>query len=141
LYQMKTGVNCIEGIFSADLANVDRLMKSLRLYMEKHHLEKESFGCELVAREALNNAVVHVSGEDRQNKIRFLMEFGTHDITMKFSDEGHGFDWRKYISKEYDQKGTSGRGILLLKLYTSEFLYNEKGNEILITIPRHLPEG
>lgn len=140
MYQLKTRLSLIESIFSADLANVDRLIKHLRLYMKKNHLEKESFACELIAREALNNAVVHVSGEDMHNKIRFLIEFRPHDIIMKISDEGQGFDWRKQLSKKCKSTETSGRGMLLFKLYASEFAYNEKGNEILLTIPRHAPE-
>lgn len=139
MYQIKIGVDRIEGIFSANLANVDKLIKCLKFYMIRNNLEKESFTCELLAREALNNAILHVSGEDLQKKIKFIVEFRPHDIMMKFFDQGPGFDWRKYLSKEYDPKGASGRGMLLLKLYTSEFLYNEKGNEIVITIPHHLP--
>jgi anti-sigma regulatory factor (Ser/Thr protein kinase) len=140
VYQIKTGVDRIEGVFSANLANVDKLIKRLRSYMIRNNLEKESFTCELLAREALNNAIFHVSGEDLQKKTTFIAEFRPREIIMKFSDEGHGFDWRKCLSEEYDPRGTSGRGLLLLKLYTTEFLYNEKGNELLITISRHLPK-
>ena len=137
MYQIKTEVDRIEGIFSADLANVDRLMKCLRLFMKKNRLTSESFACELVAREALNNAIVHAFGGDSKKKIRFILEFRPQDIIMKISDEGHGFDWRKCLAKEYDPKSTSGRGVLLLKLYASEFQFNEKGNEILFTFPCH----
>lgn len=140
MYQLKTDISLIESIFSADLENVDRLMKYLRLYMKKNHLEKESFACELIAREALNNAVVHVSGKDIDKKIRFLIEFRPHKIIMKISDEGPGFDWRKHLSKKCKSTETTGRGMLLFKLYASDFAYNEKGNEILLTIPRHALE-
>lgn len=59
------------------------------------------------------------------------------EIMIKVSDQGDGFDWRKY--QELDQKnklGTHGRGIVMAKnLVFNKIEFSEKGNEVTCFIP------
>ncbi len=59
------------------------------------------------------------------------------EIHLKVTDQGEGFDWKKY--QEPDPKNmlsTHGRGILMAKALAFKSLnYSDKGNEVTCIIP------
>ena len=55
-----------------------------------------------------------------------------NDFILKVTDEGEGFDWKKYLDIDPSRALDShGRGIVLAKsLSFDEVIYNKKGNEV-----------
>jgi len=52
-------------------------------------------------------------------------------IQIRVTDEGSGFDWRKFIGKPFSLY--SGKGIFLIHSLVDKAEYNEKGNELTLT--------
>ena len=139
MYQFKAGSDSLRASFSAELENVDRVMRQIGRFLKKTHLEDKSFVCELVAREALNNAVLHGCGNDPLKRVKFIFQIRRKDIRMQISDGGRGFPWRDHMYRHPELSSTSGRGLLILKTYVSEIDYSGTGNELVLTIPLHTP--
>ena len=52
-------------------------------------------------------------------------------IVITISDQGQGFEWNEYITKEIDYKELHGRGLLIV--FSSGFndiIFNETGNQV-----------
>ena len=60
--------------------------------------------------------------------------------TVTIRDDGDGFDWRSYETAvgEDGLDERHGRGILMARAYMQGLSYNEKGNEVTVTLD-HLP--
>ncbi len=53
---------------------------------------------------------------------------------VKITDEGNGFDWKKYedLGKAEDISSLYGRGLYIIKSTFDEIFWNDKGNEITL---------
>ena len=118
----------------ASLAEVDGLCLQFRsLLMETGTLNSQArFALELLAREALSNAVRHGCYDDARKRVFFECRLGSLCITLKVTDEGPGFDWRAGLLRPADDEAAGGRGLSLFQLYASKVLYNQRGNRILL---------
>ena len=67
-------------------------------------------------------------------KIHIEYTIGKSKSTFKITDDGDGFDWRKYLEKEITTE-LHGRGISLSREMANRISYNEKGNEVSFEIP------
>ncbi|MCF0241597.1 MAG: cyclic nucleotide-binding domain-containing protein [Treponema sp.] len=67
-------------------------------------------------------------------KIHISYSIGKLKSTFVITDDGEGFDWRKYLVKESTTE-LHGRGISLSKELVKRISYNEKGNEVTFEIP------
>lgn len=59
-------------------------------------------------------------------------------LVYRIADEGAGFDWRSVVDRTADvadADGRSGRGILLTRKLFPDLAYNERGNEVTLTVP------
>jgi anti-sigma regulatory factor (Ser/Thr protein kinase) len=92
----------------------------------------ERFAVELLAREALINAVLHGAGsaEDGAREVWCEVEWIGCGVAVRVHDSGPGFDWRHYLHSEPDVEAESGRGIPILRRYTSALRFNQKGNQL-----------
>lgn len=70
--------------------------------------------------------------EVNQRKIRLEYEFLDSEAIFIIRDEGEGFDTKQDTSSL--QKSMSGRGILFSKNMMKSLIYNDKGNEVKISI-------
>ena len=72
--------------------------------------------------------------KDKKIKVEFMVN--SERIVIKISDQGKGFDHKKYLSRSAEQITEEsllqhGRGILLARQIFDEIKYNDKGNQVL----------
>jgi len=82
----------------------------------------------------INNRLASLAYKDKYVEITF--ERTDDKITLIITDQGLGFDWKKYITPDMgDITDKHGRGIALANAMSfSEIHYNEKGNKVTATI-------
>jgi serine/threonine-protein kinase RsbW len=89
----------------------------------------------LALEEAVVNAIRHGNKLDPEKKIfvSYLVEDAR--ITISVEDEGPGFDLDSVPdpTAEENLEADHGRGILLMRVYMDEVVYNEKGNRVTLT--------
>jgi serine/threonine-protein kinase RsbW len=120
------------------MEEVESLCLRIRGFLENGNPSLVSFPVELLARECLNNAVLHGSRSDAGKKIELRLWVGRVWVRLQVSDEGQGFDWRKPRSEGADtgSDATSGRGLLLYAAYAHRVQFNRIGNRITLWIPK-----
>lgn len=76
------------------------------------------------------------SAEYGDKSVFITFERSTDNIKIVIRDEGSGFDWRKFLNQSSDDlEKAHGRGIsLACALAFSDVSYNEKGNQVTVTI-------
>jgi len=121
---------------SSRMEEVESLCLKIRGFMENGDPGLVSFPVELLARECLNNAVLHGNRGDAAKKIDFRLWVGRVWIRFQVSDEGPGFDWRKNRSAEPDLDSTSGRGLPLYAMYANRVRFNRNGNQITLWVQK-----
>lgn len=119
--------------FGASLENIDKTCLKMRAFLDEAGLSNLTFEMELLAREAMINAVKHGSNMDYSKKIDCQLDVGGDQATLTVRDQGDGFNWRKMLEQaNLDQLDISGRGLEIFKVYSSDIEYNEEGNEITL---------
>ena len=123
------------------LEQVDGLCQEIRSVLKEAGLEPDAFGVELVARECLNNAVLHGSRGDNNKRVQLELVYSRGKIRLRIADEGPGFDWKKALqTKTAKRDATSGRGLRILNSYAERFRFNRRGNQITLWLPRVNPQ-
>jgi anti-anti-sigma factor len=123
----------------ASLEDAEAVGLGLREFLRAGKVsDKDLFALELLAREALSNAVRHGCREDASLGVRFRCRLGPRTAVIRVADDGPGFDWKADLERPPDDEATHGRGLALFTLYSSRMLYNAGGNQILLI--RNLPE-
>lgn len=118
----------------ASLEAVDGFIASLRELLATKSLGRIQFAAELVAREALTNAVLHGAHADASQRIRCVFRLRPGRAVLAVSDGGAGFDWRQRGSPP-KSPGTSGHGLEILSRYATRVRFNRAGNRVVLTIP------
>lgn len=85
---------------------------------------------ELLAREALNNAILHGNRNRPGKTARLDLRLGRRWMRMQVEDEGDGFNWRAVRFRVPDNSDTSGRGLSIISLYADRVSFNRSGNQI-----------
>jgi anti-anti-sigma factor len=90
------------------------------------------FAIELVAREAVQNAVDYGCSRDGTRQIRFSSQMENGTLRLVVSDEGPGFDPLAVLSRELKtEPGTSGNGIRIISAYTDHYEYRDGGRTLV----------
>ncbi len=126
--------NTMQCEYSSNFDNVNLCCNRLKEFIDAHSLQKSWFKYELLAREALNNAVIHGSGVD--GNFRFFVELEDNLIVLRIWDNGTGESQVSVDENVEREKGqnTTGRGFLILEKYAKDYNINNYGNEIEIKI-------
>lgn len=69
-----------------------------------------------------------------QRKV-FVSELATpFGLWITIRDEGEGFDVRKFLRQSHDPLAmmASGRGLILMKAFADDLIFNSKGNEVTL---------
>lgn len=90
------------------------------------------FVAELLAREALNNAVVHGCQSDPHKHLRCVLRLNVRRLAIAVEDDGDGFDWRAAMGRSPGVSAASGRGLGILLRYATRVRFNHKGNAVWI---------
>jgi two-component system, cell cycle response regulator len=101
-------------------------------YREKQEALTESRYEELLARRLAQARL-----RDRRVIIHVLYDKNANNLTYRITDEGKGFKWRSLLTRSHEvcESGdVSGRGIFLARSFFPSLAYNERGNEVTITV-------
>ena len=92
--------------------------------------DKDQFGMRLALEEAIVNAIKHGNRSDPCKQVAIRYQLNEQQILLEIEDEGPGFDpdgLPDPLSPENLER-PGGRGVFLIRHYTSWVQYNEKGN-------------
>ena len=118
------------------LTEVDNLCLSIRMWLKQAGLAAKCFAVELLARESLNNAVIHANRGYVDKAIRLELRVGRKWIRLQVTDAGPGFDWRKARRRRCELDSESGRGLTLFTLHADQVRFNRRGNQITLWLRR-----
>ena len=111
---------------------VEEFFVSFRQHAAAALPKEHCFTAELLAREALNNAVVHGCHADPDKRVRCALRLKLGRLLIVVHDEGEGFDWRALWGSRAEASAPSGRGIELMRTYATRVRFNDRGNTVTI---------
>jgi anti-sigma regulatory factor (Ser/Thr protein kinase) len=114
----------------ATIEALEALCLRLREALQASVDEKELFAAELLLRELLTNAVCHGCGCDPGLEVRCTLRLSPGQLAATVEDDGKGFNWRAALDRRPDDRGVSGRGMAILRLYAATVTFNEAGNRV-----------
>ena len=119
-----------------DLSNVDLCVERIRLFLEERGEQGHLFAVSLLAREALNNAMIHGNGLDPAKRVsfRFTATDGGYDLEVE--DQGPGFDWQGHMQVSSGVDDIRGRGHEIYRNYARAVSYNDRGNALRLEYRR-----
>ena len=99
---------------------------------------KETFAANMAFEEALINAVQHGNHSDPDKQVHFICRLNDRLIYARIEDEGDGFDPNAVPDPTEDDNllMSSGRGVLLIRRFTSRSKWNEVGNILQFEIDK-----
>jgi serine/threonine-protein kinase RsbW len=110
---------------------VTPLIDSVAAAMRSHsYSDKDVFGVRLALEEALVNAIEHGHRHDPSKRVAIRYRISPTHTLVEVKDEGPGFD-PSAVPDPTDPENLerpSGRGLLLMRRYTSWLRYNVRGN-------------
>jgi serine/threonine-protein kinase RsbW len=92
--------------------------------------ERDCFGLRLALEEALVNAIRHGNRGDLSKRVFVRFQVEPERVLAEVEDEGEGFDAEQAddpCAPENRERPT-GRGLLLMRHYTTWLSYNRRGN-------------
>jgi len=116
----------------SSLDNVDRCVDRMRIYLEEKGEEKHLFSLSLLAREALNNAMIHGNRLASGTTVRFRLLAREEGFDLEIGDDGPGFDWQGRMQSCSKAEDVSGRGHEIFRNYAQAVRYNPKGNALTL---------
>lgn len=75
---------------------------------------------------------------DRRVTIRAIYDKRHQVLTYQIADEGQGFNWKPRANAGLEACPTgdaSGRGVFLVRSFFPDLSYNDRGNEVRLTVP------
>lgn len=126
---------CSEGrlsiAMSAELRNIDAACREAECFIDDNDLASNRFAVLLGLREALTNAIVHGSCNDKDLPVRLELKCVNTAIHIQVEDQGGGFDWlNASTTPPSDPRKIDGRGLAIIHEYFDEVGFNEVGNAI-----------
>ena len=103
--------------------------------------EQEMYGVHVSLEEAIINAIKHGNQRDPQKKVHVVVKSTAENFYLKVTDQGPGFDPHKVpdcTAPENLELG-SGRGLLMMRHYMDEVIYNHVGNQL--ELKKQLPKN
>jgi serine/threonine-protein kinase RsbW len=88
--------------------------------------------------EAIANAMLYGNCRDPRKRVRIEARVTPDEITVRVTDEGHGFDPEKLADPTLptNRKRIGGRGIFLVRKLMDHVEFNPKGNSITMVLSR-----
>ncbi len=122
-----------EVVFPSDPSEAIRIVEEIVPQLEEHHREKPAvLHVRLALEEALINAVKHGNQLDPNKKVRVVYRVVRERFDIIITDEGPGFDPQDVPDPTAleNLERPCGRGLLLMRHYMSEVVYNSRGNSV-----------
>jgi serine/threonine-protein kinase RsbW len=108
---------------------IDALIATMR---QHDYAEKDLFEMSLVVEEALTNALKHGNKQDRTKDAWIRWSVDPRRVLVIVEDEGDGFDPTRIPdpTRPENLERPSGRGLFLMRCYTSWMRFNKRGNRV-----------
>jgi serine/threonine-protein kinase RsbW len=92
--------------------------------------DRDIFDVRLALEEAIVNAVKHGNRCDPGKKVFVRFRVDAEQVVAEIEDQGPGFDPQRVPdpTEEENLERSSGRGLLLIRAYTTWMRYNDRGN-------------
>jgi serine/threonine-protein kinase RsbW len=117
------------------LPAIEPVCEQIRHRLARSHLEEMQFDVELLARECLNNAILHGNCGLANRRVNFAMRIGRKLICLRVADQGTGFNWRRMRRRCLPRASAAqGRGLMLASLYAQRVAFNRRGNQVTLWI-------
>ena len=89
----------------------------------------------LIFSELLYNAVIHGNKQDRLLNVRFRIDITGSTVHTTVSDEGHGFDYVRLLTRGEAEREAAlfdeyGRGLILVSALADDVAFNTSGNSV-----------
>lgn len=97
------------------------------------------FRIRTVAAEAIANAMTYGNAMDPRRRVTVELQLADQHIVLAVSDEGLGFDPAGVpeLADHEWHEATRGRGLFMIRCLADRVTFNERGNTIWMTLPRH----
>lgn len=117
------------------LAAIEPVCEQIRGLLGRRHLEDVEFAVEILARECLNNAILHGNQGVANALVNFGLRIGRKLICLRVTDQGPGFDWRRTIRHGLPaDTAVEGRGLMVASIYARRIAFNRQGNQVTLWI-------
>jgi serine/threonine-protein kinase RsbW len=111
---------------------VDSVCGRIQRFLVQNRLAEHCFDMELLAREFLNNAILHGNRSVVRKKVLVEISIGSKWIRLQIADQGNGFSWRSQLHKSPDDTASRGRGLLIGANYSDRMTFSRKGNRVTL---------
>jgi len=132
------------GLMEARQLHLRAALQELVMNAVEHGCLELRYGDKIdaVAKDQYDELIQHRGKEsrfrDRRVTIRAIYDKQQRMVTYQIADGGKGFNWKARVGSRYDVCPTgdaSGRGIFLAQSFFPDLTYNDKGNEVMFTVP------
>ena len=103
------------------------------VYQEKQEALAEGRYEQLLARRLAQARL-----RDRRVLIHVVHDKAVNSLVYEITDEGKGFKWRSLLTRSQEvceSEDANGRGIFLARSFFPSLAYNDRGNEVTLTVP------
>ncbi len=131
-------------VIPSDPAEARRLQDDIEADLKRHCFEeREIFSIRLALEEALVNAIKHGNQLDRNKNVHISYRVCAERFDIRIIDEGPGFDPTDVPDPFADEnlERPCGRGLLLMKHYMTEVVFDPPGNRLFMCKVRHCANG
>jgi serine/threonine-protein kinase RsbW len=116
-------------------AAIDPLCERIRALLARRQLQPMQFPVEMLARECLNNAILHGNRGRAHSRVTLCVHIGRKRISLRVTDAGPGFNWRRRRRLWWPRgDAINGRGLLIFKMYADGVIFNRRGNQVTLWI-------
>jgi len=122
----------IASTFEAARQAEQRLLEAVA---EHGYSDSETFAIKLAVEEALINAIRHGNGMDPAKRVAISFDVNADRAVVTVADEGKGFRLADVPDPTADEnlEKPRGRGIMLIRAYMDEVVFNDRGNQVRLT--------
>jgi serine/threonine-protein kinase RsbW len=120
-------------VIPSDLAAAHEAEKALLAEVaDCNYSEAATFAIKLAVEEGMNNAVKHGSRFDSRKTVELVYDISKDRAVITITDQGGGFDPSAVPDPTADEnlEKPTGRGVMLMRAYMDEVVYNSKGNQV-----------
>jgi serine/threonine-protein kinase RsbW len=128
-------------VISTDLKAGRQLAEDILQHVRGQGYDQDvCFAIRLALEEAIINAIKHGNRCDPHKKISISAYVGLDKADITIADEGPGFNPQSLPDPTTDEnlEKAGGRGIMLMRAYMDQVLFNGRGNEVRIIKNRPL---
>jgi len=131
-------------VIPSDPTEARRVQDDIEADLKRHHFEdREIFSIRLALEEGLVNAIKHGNQLDRSKQVHIAYRVSSERFDVRIVDEGPGFDPEDVpdpMAVENLER-PCGRGLLLMRHYMTEVVFDPPGNRLYMCKIRHITKG